>query len=166
MSFRLSFRACVMFGFLLCLGSGFSSGCAQVMMLPGTKIPATKENRAIIDRLEEYRVAMENRDAAKILSMASTNYYEDSGTPNGADDYGYAGLSQVLNTRLPALRTVRYAIQYRHIARSGNRATVDIRYDISYQIATEMGDRHERKQSDKRLEMVNDNGRWLFLSGL
>ncbi len=148
------------------LAAGFSGGCTEIYTLPGTRIPATKENKAIVDRVEEYRIAMEQRDSAKILSMTSPTYYEDSGTLNGSDDYGYAGLRQVLNTRLPAIRSMRYAIQYRGVAQSGNRATVDIRYDISYQIVTEIGDRWERKQSDKRLELLNDNGRWLFLAGL
>ena len=47
----------------------------------------------------------------------------------------------------------------------GKRATVDIRYDLSYQIATDMGDKWERRQNDKRLELEYDGQRWLFLSG-
>lgn len=142
------------------------AACAEVHVIPGTQIPDSKENRAIVERVEEYRVAMEQRDAAKVLSMAHPNYYEDSGTMQGNDDYGYPGLKRVLETRLPALRSLRYAIQYRRLNIDGRRATLDIRYDVSYQIATEMGDRWERKQNDKRLELENDGGRWLFLSGL
>ena len=39
---------------------------------------------------------MEDRDATTLLSMAHPNYYEDSGTPSGQDDYGYDGLKDVL----------------------------------------------------------------------
>lgn len=141
-------------------------GCAQVGTIPGTRITDTKDNRDILTRVEEYRIAMEQRDAPKLLTMAHPNYFEDSGTPSGADDYGYPGLKKVLDTRLPVLRSLRYAIQYRHLVVEGKRATLDIRYDMSYQIATEMGDRWERKQSDKRIELENDGNRWLFLSGM
>ena len=33
-------------------------------------------------------------------------------------------------------------------------------------IMTEMGERWERKQSEKRLELIRDDTRWLFLSGM
>jgi hypothetical protein len=140
-------------------------GCSQIGNISGTKIPDTKVHREIIARMEEYRVAMEQKDAARLLAMAHPSYYEDSGTPTGADDYGYPGLKRVLDTRLAALRSLRYAIQYRYITLSSRRATVDIRYDISYRIATDMGEKWERKQNDKRLELEHDGHRWLFLSG-
>ena len=142
------------------------SACSQVSTIPGTKIADTKLNHEIIDRVEEYRIAMEKRDAAKLLSMAHPNYYEDSGTPKGDDDYGYEGLKEVLSRRLSALRTVRYNIEYRKVEVDGNRARVDIRYDASFQIATEMGDRWERKQNDKRIELENDGHRWLIIAGM
>lgn len=150
-------------GTVILLGS--MAACTQIGTLPGTKVPDTKENREIVAKMEEYRLAMEQRDAPKLLAMAHPNYYEDSGTPSGADDYGYPGLKRVLDSRLQALRSLRYAIQYRNIRIEGRRATVDIRYDVSYQIATDMGDKWERRQNDKRIEMENDGQRWLFLSG-
>ena len=54
--------------------------------------------------VERYRHAMEDRDATTLLSLAHPNYYEDSGTPSGGDDYGYEGLKEVLSKRLGALR--------------------------------------------------------------
>ena len=87
-------------------------------------------------------------------------------TPTGADDYGYPGLKRVLDSRLLLIRSMRYAVQYRNLVVEGKRATLDLRYDLSYQIATDLGDRWERKQSDKRIELVNEGGRWLFLSGM
>lgn len=143
-----------------------STGCSQVSTIPGTRIVDTKENRAVLTRVEEYRVAMEQRDAPRLLTMAHPNYFEDSGTPTGADDYGYPGLKRVLDSRLPLIRSMRYAVQYRNLVVEGKRATLDLRYDLSYQIATDLGDRWERKQSDKRIELVNEGGRWLFLSGM
>ena len=141
-------------------------GCATVSTIPGTKVADTKANREILDVLERYRHAMEDRDAATLLALAHPSYYEDSGTPLASDDYGYEGLKEVLQKRLSALKTVRYNIEYRRVAIEGHRAQVDIRYDASFQIATEMGDRWERKLNDKRIELENDGRRWLIIAGM
>jgi hypothetical protein len=142
------------------------AGCATINTIPGTKVPDTKANRELLDVLERYRHAMEDRDAATLLSLAHPNYYEDSGTPLANDDYGYDGLKDVLARRLGALRTLRYNIEYRRVNIVGHHAQVDIRYDASFQLATEMGDRWERKQNDKRIELENDGRRWLIIAGM
>ena len=72
----------------------------------------------------------------------------------------------MLQKRLGAVKTLRYAIEYRRVEVSGHHAKIDIRYDASFQLATEMGDRWERKQNDKRIEMQNDGGRWLIVAGM
>jgi hypothetical protein len=144
----------------------FVSGCATVRPIPGTKIPDTPMHREVIARIEEYRVALEQRDSNKLLAMASPNYYEDSGTPSAADDYGFAGLKKILDNRLGALRWLRFLVRYRDVRIEGSRAMVDIRYDISFQLMTELGERWERKQSEKRVELVRDDNRWLFVSGM
>ena len=140
--------------------------CAMINTIPGTKVPDTRPNREILDVCEKYRHALEDRDSATLLTLAHPNYYEDSGTPKGDDDYGYEGLKDVLAKRLAALKTVRYNIEYRKVAIEGHHASVDIRYDASFQLATEMGDRWERKQNDKRLELENDGKRWLIIAGM
>ena len=142
------------------------AGCAHVALIPGTKVTDTKENREIVEVLERYRRAMEERDPVTLLALAHPNYYEDSATPKGEDDYGYEGLKNVLRTRIPACRTLRYNIEYRKIEIQGSHAQVDIRYDASYQLATDMGDRWERKQNDKRIELENDGHRWLIIAGM
>lgn len=143
-----------------------ASGCATINTIPGTKVADTKTNREILNVCERYRHAMEDRDAATLLALAHPNYFEDSGTPGGNDDYGYDGLKEVLQKRVSQLRTLRYNIEYRKITIQGRRAQVDIRYDASYQIATEMGDQWDRKQNDKRLELENDGRRWLIIAGM
>jgi hypothetical protein len=141
-------------------------GCAHARLIAGTRVEDTKDNRDLIEVCEKYRRAMEERDAPTLLALAHPKYYEDSATPVGTDDYGYEGLKDVLRRWLPAVKTLRYNIEYRKVDIEGTHARVDIRYDASYQLATDMGDRWERKQNDKRLELENDNGRWLFTGGM
>lgn len=151
---------------MLAFVGALSGGCAHITVIPGTKVADTKVNREIIEVCERYRRALEERDPVTLLALAHPNYYEDSGTPKGDDDYGYEGLKEVLSRRLAALRTLRYNIEYRRVSIDGHHAQVDIRYDASFQIATEMGDRWERKQNDKRLELENDGKRWLIIGGM
>ena len=148
------------------------SGCATAPRIPGTKVEDTRFNREPIEVCERYRHALEDRDAETLVQMASPNYFEDSGTPKAEDDYGYDGLKAVINARLVALKSVRYNVEYRNVlakqqrAKKGSRAAVDIRYDASFQLATELGDRWERKQNEKRLELEFDGNKWLFVSGM
>ena len=100
------------------------------------------------------------------MALAHPKYYEDSATPIGNDDFGYEGLKEVLRRWLPSIKTLRYNIEYRKVDVEGTHAKVDIRYDASYQLATEMGDRWERKQNDKRLELEHDGKRWLIIAGM
>jgi len=141
------------------------SGCATLRPIPGTKIADTPLHRELLQRVEEYRIAMEQREAGKLLTLAHPNYYEDSGTPSAQDDYAYAGLKRVLESRLSSVRWMRYLIRYRDIRVQGDRATVDIRYDLSFQLMTEIGEKWERRQNDKRLELLRDGDRWLFIAG-
>ena len=72
---------------------------------------------------------------------------------------------RVLESRLSALRWLRYLVRYREIHVENDRASVDIRYDISFQLMTEVGEKWERRQNEKRLELKHEGNRWMFLSG-
>jgi hypothetical protein len=142
------------------------AGCASVITIPGTTVADTKVNREIINVCERYRQALEQRDAATLLTLAHPQYYEDSGTPKADDDYGYDGLKEVLSRRLATVKALRYNIEYRKVEIATKRARVDIRYDASFQLMTEMGERWERKQRDKRIELESDGQRWLIIAGM
>src|SRR5260221_5527793 len=65
-------------------------GCAaRVSFVPGTRIPYSDANKSVLDTVEEYRLAVERGDADRLMLMAAKQYWEDSGTPTGSDDYGY-----------------------------------------------------------------------------
>ena len=141
-------------------------GCLVEPTIRGTTVLDTPVNNQIIGVIEQYRHALEARDPAKLLAMASPQYLEDGGTVKGDDDYGYDGLKQVLETRLGTVRSLRFMIEYRAVHVVGNQATVEIRYDASYQMATAMGDRWEHKADDKRIKLELDGSRWLFVGGM
>jgi hypothetical protein len=157
--------------------AAFAVGCAgRVSSVPGTKIENNKVNQGIIETVEKYRVAVEKADAESLFLMASPSYREDSGTPVGADDYGYEGLKDVLVGRFLMARDIRYAMKYVSIRRTCNgeepevgcRAHVEVLVDASFTIVDARGqDRRTDKRDQNELVLEWDqSGAWKFLSGM
>ncbi len=141
-------------------------GCVKEKYIPYTRVIDTPQNREVLKAVEAYRLAIERKDAPALLTMASPDYFEDSGTPNADDDYGYDGLKQVLSRRLAQVEQIRYSLQYMKIEVKDKIAYVDVYIDGSFQIHTAQGTKWERKQEPHRMELVNDGKRWLFRRGM
>ena len=157
------------------LVSATDAGCAaKVAYVPGTRIPYSDSNKSVLEAVEDYRLAVERGDADGLMLMAHKQYWEDSGTPTGSDDYGYEGLRNVLLTRLQKASDIRYSMRYMDVRQTcpgnlhpGCRASVDVLIDASYTITDAIG---KPKRPDKRdqneLVLEWDGHRWLFLSGM
>jgi hypothetical protein len=167
------------------------AGCApNGSYVAGTRVPYSENNKNVLDRCEEYRMAVENRDSDALMLMAHPQYWEDSGTPSGGDDYGYEGLRNVLQTRLGKATDIRYSVRYIAVhqsckdeLRTGCKAQVDIMIDASFTIANAMGlpkrpDKRDQNQlmleytcGDPAQKPAGDaqptgSCRWLFVSGM
>ena len=142
-------------------------GCGHsTSTIPGTKVPDTDENREIIRAVERYRLAVEKKDVAGLVAMASPNYWEDSGTPTGADDYGYDRLREVLTGHFQRAESIRYSMKYVSITHAGPRAHVDVLIDASYSLQTPRGLERYDMRDQNQLVLENDGSRWVFLSGM
>ena len=147
---------------------------AQVKYVPGTRVPYSEANDSVLKACEDYRLAVERADVDALMLMAHKQYWEDSGTPSGSDDYGYEGLRNVLTTRLQKASDIRYSMRYITVhqecsdeLKSGCKAAVDVLIDASFTITDALG---KPKRPDKRdqneLVLEWDGHRWLFLSGM
>lgn len=140
--------------------------------IKGTKIARTSENQKLISRVEQYRSAVEEKDAAGLLLMASREYWEDGGTPTGEDDYGFAGLKEVLTTRFKQADSIRYSMRYKRIrvqrgASDSRRAFVDVLVDASFTIPDARGGLRRSDLRDQgQLVLEWDGEKWMFLSGM
>ena len=151
------------------------AACApRVSYVPGTRIPFSKNNQSVLKAVEEYRLAVERGDADALMLMAHKQYWEDSGTPSGNDDYGYEGLRNVLLSRLQKASDIRYSMRYMAVHQTclkdlanGCRASVDVLIDASFTIADPNGrPRRPDKRDQNQLVLEWDGNRWLFLSGM
>ena len=162
--------------FIVALAGAFTA-CAgpQTKTVPGTKVPYSAANKAVLDQCEEYRLAVERGDADALMLMAHPQYWEDSGTPSGSDDYGYEGLRNVLLTRLLKASDIRYSLRYVQVQQQcasgdlkpGCRAAVDVLIDASFTVTNAYGKPSrpdKRDQNQLVLEWVGR--RWQFLSGM
>ena len=143
-------------------------GCAHVKYIPGTRIPDNKKNRAVIAVVEQYRRAMIRKDAATLMAMAHPDYYESSGTPKGADDYGYKGLLVVIKKRMAQLETVRYQLKYRKIHWvSPKQVEVEVYVDASFQLRLPNGESRWSRFADyNKIVLAKYKDRWLILRGM
>ena len=150
-------------------------GCASRRnYVAGTKVPYSSANKAVLDACEEYRLAVERGDADALMLMAHQQYWEDSGTPSGSDDYGYEGLRNVLLTRLLKATDIRFTMRYVGVSqqckgdlKAGCRAAVDVLVDASYTITNVPGKAvRPDKRDQNQLVLEYDGRRWLFLSGM
>lgn len=134
--------------------------------ITGTNVEDSNVNRQVVLVVEKYREAIERRDASALLTMASKNYWEDGGTPTGADDYGYDGLRDVLAQRFQRAESIRFSLRYMRLRQQGSRAFVEVLVDASYSIRTGHGQERLDKKDQNELVLENEGGRWLFVSGM
>jgi hypothetical protein len=168
-------RRAVAAAFLAALAT---SACATSSggRIKGTRIADDEINRAIIDTLEAYRVALEARDAEALLLMASPAYWEDRGTPESSDDYGLEELRGILQGRLQLASEVRYSLRYDRVRRAcpgdeelaeGCRAHVEVQIDASFTVPDARGVPSRRDKRDQNELVLEWSGaKWLFVSGM
>lgn len=153
-----------------------ASACGgKAQYVPGTRVPYSAANQSVLNAVEAYRLAVEERDAEKLLLMAhKSKYWEDSGTPSGSDDYGYEGLANVLGTRLAKASEIRYSMRYMKVSQQcpkdlevGCQAAVDVIVDASFTIQNVQGKQVRPDKRDQNQFLLEwDGSRWLFISGM
>ena len=146
-------------------------GCSHARYLPGTTIPANEVNREIVDTIEEYRSRLMEKNVDGLLLLASEKYFEDGGTPQPNDDYGYAGLATILGGRLQRVESIRYDIQYKTIkVNSDGRAEVEAFLSGAFELQGETGERYRRVNDFHKFVLerstVGGSQKWKFLSGM
>jgi hypothetical protein len=150
----------------LALVSAFGVGCAT-KDIPNTRVPDTKENREVLDFVEQYRKAMELRDVAALLGMASENYFDDMGTTAGEDDIDYDGLKEGLKRLRSDVLAARYQISYRGLSEvSDQHVWVDLLYTGWFKVNTPDGPQWRRRLEPHRIVLVREEDRLKIVSGM
>lgn len=141
------------------------SGCAT-RYIPNTDVEDTEENRKIIEFCEKYRHAVEDKNTGTLISLASTDYYEDGGNVDPADDIDYAGLKAYITGTFQDARAIRYEMRYRRIMKEADVILVDYTYSASYRIQGLKTEEWRRKVDDNRLELVPYQNEFRIIGGM
>jgi hypothetical protein len=135
--------------------------------IPNTDVEDTSDNRKVILFCEKYRHAVEDKDIAQLLKMASPSYFEDGGNTKPDDDYDYAGLKEYLTTTFLQTTAIRYEIRYRRLSfTETGHVLVDYTYAAAYRIPGVKGEEWRHKIADNRLDLVRDGESFKIVSGM
>ncbi len=140
--------------------------CAHAT-LPGTQVRATEDNKEIYDLLVRMNEALINRDVDTLLSMVSPHYFEDNGTAQTDDDYGYHELStRMLPESMQRVEEMQLQMELHDIVVEGGHAYADVRYQSRARLDLPSGPKWDSHKEFNRLEFERQDNRWLIVSGL
>ena len=143
-----------------------ASGCAH-RMIEGTQIRATDENMEVMNMLLELQSAMRVRSADRILSLVSTAYFEDNGTTDPRDDYGYEQLkTEILPQSLQVAEEIFVSFQVHDIIVEDDQAHADIRYASRARLELPTGTLWDSHREFNRVVFAREDGAWRIISGL
>lgn len=143
-----------------------TTGCST-HYIPNTDVEDTDENRKLIGFCEKYRKAVERKDIAMLLKLASPEYYEDGGNVDASDDMDYTGLRDYLVERFEEAKAIRYEIRYRRVTKEDDKIFVDYTYSASFRIPGVTGkEEWRRKVEDNRLELIPQDDEYKILAGM
>jgi hypothetical protein len=141
-------------------------GCSP-KNIPNTRVPDTSDNREILDFVEKYRKAVEDRDIGALLQMTSRDYFDDMGTPQGDDDVDYDALQVGLQRLRQEVLGARYQISYRAVTFTENsKVLVDLLYTGWFKVATPDGEQWRRRLEPHRIVLAREDRGLKIVSGM
>jgi hypothetical protein len=141
------------------------SGCSP-KRIAGTDIKDSPDTRAVVDTLEQYRLAVERRDPAAVMALVSKAYYDNAGTNDPSDDLDAERLQKKLVEDYAKLTWVSLEIAIKRIDIDGDRATAYIFFDERYRIRMKSGEVAKQSSDIHRMQLVREAGSWRFISGV
>jgi ketosteroid isomerase-like protein len=147
------------------LAAALLLGCGP-RRIPGTEIRDTPDTRAVVETIDAYRQAAERRDAPAVLALVSPRYFDAAGTPDPSDDVDREQLAKRLTADYQRITALRLQIGVKRIDIDGDKAAAYVFYDEHYRIQTKAGEVAKQASDQHRMQLVREDGRWLFVSGL
>jgi hypothetical protein len=152
----------------LALFALFAIACSKTY-IPNTDVEDSSDNRKVVLFCEKYRHAVEDKNVAELLKMASSSYFEDGGNTKPEDDYDYSGLKEYLTQTFVKTTGIRYEIRYRRVTFTETQHVyVDYTYAAAYKVPGAKDDNAEwrHKVADNRLDLVRDGETFKIVSGM
>ncbi len=140
------------------------AGCSTTY-IPNTDVEDTSQNRKVIQFCEQYRHAVEDKNIAQLLKLASPGYHKRG--VGDEDDIDFAGLKDFLTTTFQSTDAIRYEIRYRKVTFAENsHIYVDYTYAASYRIPGVEKEEWRHSVADNRLDLVADGESYKIIAGM
>jgi hypothetical protein len=136
-------------------------GCAA-HKIPGTDIDETADANAIIEVVGKYNTAIDAQDAAGILALVDSSFYDDAGTLTPEDDLDYAALKAKLPAMLLKFQDVRVKVTVKALTVVGDKASLVYNYVITFRI----GQKVTTDSDIKRMDFKRVGGVWKIVKGV
>lgn len=141
-------------------------GCAH-SNIPGTTIADTEDNRSVLKVLDQLQKALQAKDADTVLSLISPTYFEDMGTIDNKDDFGFEEFrDSILNQNIEKIAELYLKIDVHDVQVKGDQAFIDIRYRTRAKLSLPSGNTWTQDSDFSRVSFSREQGRWLVASGL
>jgi len=103
--------------------------CSSQKMIEGTTIKDTDINREIYDIMHNYNKYLEEKNIDEIMKLVSKRYYDNSGTIDNSDDFGYSQLKEILEKRFSQVKEIFQVIRVNKIVYN----KLDKKYYVTYE---------------------------------
>ena len=135
--------------------------------IPGTDIEDNDDTRAILQVMEQYRVAIEARDAQGVLRLVSPSFRDDGGTSRPEDRVDYADLQKRLPVELAKLDDVKLDLTVRkiEIEQATNTASAVYTYNLSFRMP-QLSNKPQSESEIKKMWFKRDGKQWKIASGM
>ncbi len=104
-----------------------SVGC-KPDLIPNTDLRDNKVNRTIVDFMVTYRKALESQSVSDLMGLVAEDYFEDNGTAEQDDDYGYKDLQQRLTQSFEPVDEVFLNFFIQHVEFDETRTKIRVIY--------------------------------------
>ena len=155
-------------GILLAVSIWFGASCAHTRYIEGTSIRSTPQKLEIFNQIVKIRTFLENRDAKGLLGLVSTRYFEDNGTLDPHDDYGYVELEErLMQDGIAAVKELYLTFELHDLViEDNNHAYADVRYTSRTRLELPSGRLWDTHSDFDRLKFIREEGVWKIVSGL
>ena len=142
-------------------------GCGP-KLIPGLGIEVadTPDHRALLQVLDSFIHAYETKNIDSLVSLASKNFFETSGSTETDDDYNYDGLRDHFTEHFKMVEKIKLEMQLKDIKVENDQALVDYRYVTRYLMKLPSGDKWKLTDEVNRMKLAREEGQWKILSGM
>jgi hypothetical protein len=142
------------------------AGLACATPLKGHQVDDNKLNREVAAVIDAYVGAMQARDADRVLSLVSDDYFEDGGNSDTQDDYGRKELATKLKETFEKTAELFLKVQLIEVVAKDKAILARMRFDQRSRLDLPSGSRWERHNDVNEIVLVRDGSTLKIKSGL